>query len=264
MPGQAFTELLRLVVWLGLLGLIFIPLERCFPLRKAPILRPQLRADLAFYFINGLLPRLLLIMPLSALAWAARHFHATSLSGSWAASLPWRERLLLIVLVAEVGGYWGHRLSHEVPWLWRFHAVHHSAPYIDWLVNSRAHPFDMAFGRFSALVPVYLIGLAQPSDSSPDLLPILYTLIATTWSFFVHANLNWRLGWLEHLVATPAFHHWHHTNEAGRYLNKNYATFLPLLDKLFGTLYLPRLRWPRSYGRPLAQADNLEETAIAS
>jgi hypothetical protein len=44
---QAFTDLLRLVVWLGLLGLIFIPLRRLFPLRRAPLLRIQLRADLA-------------------------------------------------------------------------------------------------------------------------------------------------------------------------------------------------------------------------
>jgi hypothetical protein len=73
MPVQPFTELLRLVVWLGLLGLIFIPLERLFPLRPAPILRPHFQADLAYYFINGLLPRLLLILPLSALAWAVRH-----------------------------------------------------------------------------------------------------------------------------------------------------------------------------------------------
>jgi hypothetical protein len=59
MPALPLSELLRLVVWLGLLGLIFIPMERLFPIRRAPILRPQIRADLAYYFINGLLPRLL-------------------------------------------------------------------------------------------------------------------------------------------------------------------------------------------------------------
>jgi hypothetical protein len=47
MPALPLSELLRLVVWLGLLGVIFIPLERLFPLRRAPILRPQIRADLA-------------------------------------------------------------------------------------------------------------------------------------------------------------------------------------------------------------------------
>jgi sterol desaturase/sphingolipid hydroxylase (fatty acid hydroxylase superfamily) len=171
--------------------------------------------------------------------------------------------LLLIILVAEVGGYWGHRLSHEVPWLWRFHAVHHSAAHIDWLVNSRGHPLDIAFGRFSALLPVYVVGLAQPSGASADLLPMLYTVIATTWSYFVHANVNWRLGWLELLIATPAFHHWHHTNEDMRRINKNYGTFLPLMDRIFGSYYLPSKRWPLSYGL-LDEKDSKRETATAA
>ncbi|MCX5951929.1 MAG: sterol desaturase family protein [Cyanobacteria bacterium] len=261
MAELPLSELLRLVVWLGLLGVIFIPLERLFPLKRAPLLRPQIRADLAYYFINGLLPRLLLIVPLSALAWAVRHLQPIPFYG-WAASLPWRERLLLIILVAEVGGYWGHRLSHEVPWLWRFHAVHHSAAHIDWLVNSRGHPVDIAFGRFSALLPVYVVGLAQPSAASPDFLPMFYTVIATTWSFFVHANVNWRLGWLEHLIATPAFHHWHHTNDDRRHFNKNYATFLPLMDRIFGTHFLPSKRWPLSYGLLEAQEGELEKASV--
>jgi len=204
----------------------------------------------------------LLILPLSGLAWTIRHLQPIPLYG-WAASLPWRERLLLIILVAEVGGYWGHRLSHEVSWLWRFHAVHHSAAHIDWLVNSRGHPLDIAFGRFSALLPVYVVGLAQPSGASADLLPMLYTVIATTWSFFVHANVNWRLGWLELLIATPAFHHWHHTNKDMRRINKNYATFLPLMDRIFGSYYLPIKRWPLSYGL-LDEKDSKRETATAA
>jgi len=140
--------------------------------------------------------------------------------------------------------------------------VHHSAAHIDWLVKSRAHPFDIAFGRFSALLPVYLVGLAQPSGASVDLLPMLYTVISTSWSFFVHANLNLRLGWLELLIATPAFHHWHHTNKKSSYLNKNYATFLPLMDRIFGSHYLPSKRWPLSYGLLENQNRGGEEVSV--
>ena len=59
----------------------------------------------------------------------------------------------------------------------------------------------------------------------------------TLWSFFIHANVRWRLGPLEWLISTPAFHHWHHTNDEHR--NRNFAAIFPWLDRLFRTLYLP-------------------------
>ena len=65
-------------------------------------------------------------------------------------------------MAGEIGYYWGHRWSHEIPFLWRFHSIHHSAEEIDFLVNTRAHPFDMVFGRFCGLVPMYVLGLGGP------------------------------------------------------------------------------------------------------
>jgi len=48
--------------------------------------------------------------------------------------------------------------------------------------------------------------------------------------------------------STPAFHHWHHTNDGPAYINKNYAPMLPWIDQIFGTLYLPKDKHPRCYG----------------
>ena len=103
------------------------------------------------------------------------------------------------------------------------------------------------FGRFCGLVPLYLTGLAQPMGNRVDTVPLLFALIGSLWGFFVHANLNWRFGWLEGAVATPAFHHWHHTNDSRDLIDKNYAAMLPFVDRLFGTYYLPR-RLPDTYG----------------
>jgi sterol desaturase/sphingolipid hydroxylase (fatty acid hydroxylase superfamily) len=50
------------------------------------------------------------------------------------------------------------------------------------------------------------------------------------------------------MLATPAFHHWHHTNDGAEYINKNYAAILPIMDILFGSFYLPKHRWPQQYG----------------
>jgi sterol desaturase/sphingolipid hydroxylase (fatty acid hydroxylase superfamily) len=73
-------------------------------------------------------------------------------------------------------------------------------------------------------------------------------LLGTVWGFFIHANVRWRFGPLEWLIATPAFHHWHHSNEGQPYMNKNYAALLPWIDRFFGTLYLPKDKRPAHYG----------------
>jgi sterol desaturase/sphingolipid hydroxylase (fatty acid hydroxylase superfamily) len=145
---------------------------------------------------------------------------------------------------------------HRVPSLWRFHAIHHSAEDMDFLVNTRTHPVDSFFGRFCGLAPMYLLGLAQPMGNRMDMVPVLFALIGGLWGFFVHANVSWRFGWLEYLVATPAFHHWHHSNDGVQYRGKNYASMLPWLDKVFGSFYLPRAL-PATYGIDEAMAPDL-------
>jgi sterol desaturase/sphingolipid hydroxylase (fatty acid hydroxylase superfamily) len=160
--------------------------------------------------------------------------------------MPLPLRFIAAIIVGECGAYWGHRWSHELPLLWRFHAIHHSAEAMDWLVNTRAHPLDLVFTRLCGLIPIYVLGLAQPTGNTFDMVPVLYALVGTVWSFFIHANLRWRFGWLERLVSTPAFHHWHHTKEGA--INKNYAAIFPWVDQLFGTLHLPQKQWPLNYG----------------
>jgi sterol desaturase/sphingolipid hydroxylase (fatty acid hydroxylase superfamily) len=239
-------DVFRLCIWLVILGVIFIPLERLCAQRRQPIFRRELFIDLGYYFLNSLLPQLLMIVPMSIVAWGVHHFLPGILS--WGAMLPLQMRFVLAIIVGEFGTYWGHRWLHEIPWLWRFHAIHHSAQEMDWLVNTRAHPIDMFLGRFSGLLPIYLLGLGQPTGDTADLLPVMYTLVGTVWSFLIHANVSWRFGFLERLVAMPAFHHWHHTNDGAEYINKNYATIFPVMDLLFGSFYLPKQRWPQRYG----------------
>jgi len=245
--GQAFGALVRLGVWLVVLALLFIPLERRFAQVRQPILRGRWAEDLAFYFLNGILPPLLILVPLSLLTAIVRGLGANGFYAA-VASLPLAVRLLAAVVVGEIGAYWGHRLSHHIPWLWRIHAVHHSAEQLDWLVNSRAHPLDFVITRSFGLAPVLLLGLAQPIGDGPDSVLVVYVAVGTLWSYLVHANLRWRFGALEQLLATPAFHHWHHANDDPRHINHNYAAIFPWVDRLFGTLLLPSRRWPASYG----------------
>ena len=125
--------------------------------------------------------------------------------------------------------------------------VHHSPTTLDWLVNTRAHPLDLAFARVVSALPLLVLGMRQPGGDMEGIVAITLTL-TTLWAFFVHGNLRWRLGWLEQVVVTPAFHHWHHADDTPASLNKNYASLFPWIDRLFGTYHLPADRWPPSYG----------------
>jgi sterol desaturase/sphingolipid hydroxylase (fatty acid hydroxylase superfamily) len=243
LPAELFVLAARLMVVLA----IFVPLERFWSARRQKFLRVAFATDLAYYFFANLLPKFFLVVPISALAWALHRavpaaFYATM------ADLPAWLRLALALLAGEIGFYWGHRAMHAVPMLWRFHAIHHASEDMDFLVNTRAHPVDLFLSRLAGLVPIYLLGLAQPMGDRVDMVPVLFALIGSFWGFFVHANLSWRFGWLESVVATPAFHHWHHTNDGPAFIDKNFASMLPWLDRVFGTFYLPKRAFPSAYG----------------
>lgn len=230
-------DVLRLTAWLALLVAIFVPIERLFAAREAKPWRPGAGVDLAWYFVNSLLPAAIIALPLALLA---RGLDGLDPLGIYSAVAGWPlwARLIAALLVNDIGAYWMHRWQHRSRLLWRFHAVHHSAEHIDWLVNTRAHPIDMVLVRLAGLVPVYLLGLAQAEVDGADPLVLWVTVIGTVWSFFIHANVRWRFGPLERLISTPAFHHWHHTNDAD-HRDRNFAAVLPILDRLFGTRHLP-------------------------
>ncbi len=237
------VDVFRLCLWLLLLIAIFVPLERLFALRPSKFLRPQIGNDLAYYFLSSLLPAALMSVPLAMLATVVQRVLPAGFHESVHA-LPLWLSVPAGLVVADVGSYWGHRLSHEIRFLWRFHAIHHSAEHIDFLVNGRAHPIDMVVTRMSGLLPLYILGLGSAGPAG-SMLPIAITLIGTFMGFFLHANVRLRFGPLEWLVATPAFHHWHHSRTD--HIDHNYAATFPWIDRMFGTLYLPE-HFPADYG----------------
>jgi lathosterol oxidase len=220
-------------------ALIFIPLERLFALRRdQAVLRAQWRLDLQYFALVHLLVSLILIVStrtVSALcSWAVLAPVQTTV-----ANLPLMLQLPLILLVADLAQYWSHRLMHTVPRLWRIHAIHHSSPAMDWLASSRLHLGEVLITRTVVLAPVFVLGFAPLAVQ-------LYVVYIGLHAIFVHANVRFTFGFMRHVLVTPAFHHWHHSDDA-RAANTNFAVHLPILDRLFGTHFSPP-EWPASYG----------------
>ena len=253
-PVQDFAlSVARLCLWLVILSIIFVPLERLFARTPAPWARPQMGNDLFYYFFTSLFPAALLALPLALLAKLVALLVPAGLH-AFVHQLPVWAAIAAGLVVADIGSYWGHRFSHEWPLIWRFHSLHHSAEHIDYLVNGRAHPIDVVWVRMCGLVPVYILGLGSTAGAG-SIVPAVITIVGTLASFFVHANVRWRFGPLEWLVATPAFHHWHHSKHD--HINHNYAATFPWIDAVFGTLYLAK-HFPAEYGI----ADPLPTTII--
>ena len=156
---------------------------------------------------------------------------------------------------ARSGFYWGHRWSHEIPFLWKFHAVHHRPEEIYFLVSARAHPLDNVWVRLCGFVPVYVLGFATPLTPAGGAVSAILVLLLTLWGFLIHANVKWRFGPLEWVVSTPpsitGTIRWAEPRD------RNYASMLPIMDLVFGTFYLPRGKWPISYGTDTKLPDSL-------
>jgi sterol desaturase/sphingolipid hydroxylase (fatty acid hydroxylase superfamily) len=240
-----FLGVVRACTWLVILAVIFLPLERLFAVRRQKIFRKSVLGDLGFYLISGLVPNLLLAVPLSVAAYVAYRFVPWRVHAAVAEWPVWMRALAAFV-VGDLGFYWGHRWAHEIPFLWRFHAIHHSPEHVYFLISARAHPIDFVFIRLCGLIPIYILGLGAPQSVQGTLVATLVMLVVTVWGFFIHANIRWRFGPLEWLIATPGFHHWHHTRFEFR--DRNFASMLPCWDWIFGTHHLPRNQWPSAYG----------------
>ena len=228
-------------VWQFLLvAAVFVPLERLFALRKEQrILRAKWRLDLVYTFVNGALITVGIMLLVLAAGSIFAHVVPERLRVA-VASQPLIIQLFEAVVTADLLFYAAHRLFHTVPFLWKFHAVHHSIEEMDWLAAARVHPFDQIVTKGASILPLLALGFSGPVIAA-------HALIYSWHSYLLHSNVRIKFGVLKWMVASPEYHHWHHANQREAY-DKNYAAQLSIIDKLFYTLYLPQGKIPEKYG----------------
>ena len=167
---------------------------------------------------------------------------------------PWVIGLMLL-LASDFSTYWIHRVHHQHPTLWPFHAVHHSAEVMTPITVYRKHPI---YDVFSTLVRGVIVGVAQGLLLSLFVSEISIPLALGVNAFYMifnslTANLRHSHVWLsfgpvaEHIFISPAQHQVHHSIEL-RHYNKNYGEVLAIWDWMFGTLYICAQREEIAFG----------------
>jgi sterol desaturase/sphingolipid hydroxylase (fatty acid hydroxylase superfamily) len=223
---------------LFLMALIYVPLERLWPqYPQQGTFRNQWTLDVVYFMSTHLPLQILSFLVLLPATQATKYLGIPALQ-ELIARMPGILQFLLAVLVADTAEYFIHLAFHKVPFLWRFHAVHHSSKALDWIAGSRAHFVDDTVVRVFILTPL-MFAFSQ----SIIVAYLIFVTLHATWS---HCNFAPGVNWIEKYLVMPRYHHWHHTSQKEG-IDKNFAIHFPWIDKLFGTYYYPD-EWPESYG----------------
>ncbi len=224
---------------IAVLFVLVVPFEKLFPRHRGQrVRRPGLATDLAYTLSRPVVDAaglvVALVIGVVSLAWLP----GLALRPVVAALDPTVHVFVGFVLF-DLAGYWTHRWGHEVPALWRFHAIHHSSERMDWISGLRLHPLDYVLAA-----PPFFFLLGAGFTGTQSGVIVVVNFVA---GLFAHANVRWRLRPLRAIVATPEFHHWHHANQPEA-INHNYSALLPIWDVLFGTFHVPAESRPQVYG----------------
>lgn len=223
-----------------LTGIIFVPLEKIFGRLNQPLFRTEWREDLFYFLFASVLVQSLTYLSLAPSMAILQHAnHWANLTEVVRSQAIWLQ-VIEIMFLTDFVQYWFHRAFHQIPFLWGFHAVHHSAQYMDWLAGSRMHLFEIIGLRSMTIIPMYALGFNETSLH-------IYILLVYLNATYLHANVKFNVECLKPFIATPRFHHWHHGIEKEA-IDVNFSIHFPWLDKLFGTYYMPAKQWPSGYG----------------
>lgn len=197
-------------VFLAMMAGLFVPLEYLFPARVQRLSTKAMALGASLFVLNTVL----MALAAPALEWVR------------VTTLPRNVATVVFVFIAsDFVGYWIHRAMHRVPWLWRFHRVHHEATELSWLDAWRQHPVDFVLHGLAVGLPGALLGA-----SLSDLASVV--VLRKAFTTFLHANVPVSFGlWL----ASPRFHARHHSADVRDY-DTHFAGTFPVWDVVFGTL----------------------------
>lgn len=140
------------------------------------------------------------------------------------------EVFICLLILDLVGAYLVHLIEHKVPWMWKFHLVHHSDTHVDVTTGLRHHPGETVFRILFTILGIYVSGASIG-------VVMLYQSLSVLFAHITHANINLPKkidNYLSFVFVTPNMHKVHHHFQLPL-TDTNYGNIFSLWDRVFGT-----------------------------
>lgn len=200
--------------------------ERCLPAVTAPAVVAsghRVIKNLSLWAVNSLISPLI-VLPITLYAIEVEASWRTFWPGGWLG-------LVLDILLLDCWIYWWHRANHRLPFLWRFHQVHHLDQWLDVTSALRFHFGEVILSALIRAVVIICLGL-------PWVSVVVFEVLVLVCAGFHHSNLRLPprleqlLSWL---IVTPSIH-WVHHHAIQQDTDSNYGTVFSFWDRLFGSV----------------------------
>jgi sterol desaturase/sphingolipid hydroxylase (fatty acid hydroxylase superfamily) len=158
--------------------------------------------------------------------------------------------VLVYLFVTDFGEFVFHVAQHRFAWLWAMHALHHSDTALNVSTGGRHYWFEFlikAVVIYAPILVLFRVGMTLMG----------WFAVVKLLNFVHHLDVRVGFGAAAAWLASPQYHRIHHSADP-RHLDKNFAAYFAVFDRLFGTQYLPaRDEYPET------GLDTLETPSIA-
>tara|TARA_Y100000590_G_scaffold108770_1_gene123786 strand:- start:380 stop:1216 length:837 start_codon:yes stop_codon:yes gene_type:complete len=140
------------------------------------------------------------------------------------------EVIISLLILDLIGAYLVHFIEHKIPWMWKFHVIHHTDKNVDVTTGLRHHPGETVFRILFTILGVYVSGASIG-------MVMLYQSLSVLFAHITHANISLPKNFdriMSYLIVTPNMHKVHHHYKLPL-TDSNYGNIFSVWDRIFGT-----------------------------
>lgn len=248
-PGEFGRGFANALVYLAVLYLVVLAIERVYGTRTRNYRSPEFAQDVVYYlYYRSGAHRILF----TGAFFIALSEPLAFLDLRLLAPLPIVVQVCIGILISDFSMYWLHRAQHRFRFLWAFHTTHHATEHLTFAAYLRFHPVEVFVGELVTFVVLRMLGFDLTSW-------LVVYLVSNFLGEIQHSQIPWKFGPFYKVIVSPAFHAFHHSPDRA-YHDRNFGGLLACWDYLFGTAVPDDAPQPSAFGLPDVKPDSLWST----